>query len=151
MSVLSQMQIKKKVTSSSSSINRFPVAHEAFVERYIDISILGNKHHIKLLHVKDIISHEKLGKYLNITNCAFLHYEEEDVLAVDIRKSPTDIEAVTVVVAEVICDGKLTLMGFVINDFEEFCEKISFSEVNRPLPGQGIASTIVPAFWWVKK
>jgi len=150
MTIVTEAEVKKDNRVQKNSLHEFTHGDENSMERYIDVSILGNDHHMKLIQVIDIITHHKLGKYLKITNCAFLHYCNNDILAIDIRKHPDDVEKVTVVIADVLYEEekKSILLGFVINGFEEFCERISFSNFNESVVTN--KKKIIPAVWWNK-
>lgn len=127
MSVITEAHVKKKPITTIRNKQEFPTPDGSLQVRYIQVTILGNEHKLELLEMVNIITHNTLGRYLKVTNCAFLHYQDTDILAIDIRKNPEDTEKVTVVITEVLKDNEPSLMGFVINTFQEFCEHISFS------------------------
>ena len=146
MSVITGAHIKKKPVSTIRNTQEYPDSGGHGQIRYIDVSILGNDHRLELVEVINIITHAKLGRYLKVTNCAFLHYQDTDILAIDIRKKPMDIEKVTVVVTEVFKDNKPSLMGFVINTVQEFCTRITFSDSNGSQAGTEPKGNCIPAY-----
>ncbi len=131
MSVVTESHIKKKSLSTMQNNQEFPASNSSLQVRNIDVTILGNEYKLELIQVLNIITHNKLGKYLKVTNCAFLNYQKTDILAIDIRNKPEDVEKVTVVITEVFKDNKPSMIGFVINDFQEFCAHITFSDIDK--------------------
>jgi hypothetical protein len=131
MSVVSGAHVKKKAIPKIQNSQEFPVSNDSLQARYIDVTIFGREQRMELIEIINIITHNTLGRYLKVTNCAFLHYNNNDILAVDIRENPEDIEKVTVVITEVFKDDRPCCMGFVINKFKEFCKHVSFLEPDR--------------------
>lgn len=146
MSVITDTRVKKKPLSTIRNTQEYPTTDGNSQNRYIDVTILGNEHRLELVEVANIITHNTLGRYLKVTNCAFLHYHDTDILAIDIRNNPEDVEQVTVVITEVFKENQPSLMGFVINSFQEFCSRISFSGTNGSNPDTGPKGNCISAY-----
>ncbi len=92
--------------------------------RYLETTILDNDYMIEIIRMFAVVEHPNLGKYTAVTDCAFMTLDGRSVLAVDLRGQKANVENVTVVIAEVRLEGKITVLGFIVDRVEDFYSKI---------------------------
>lgn len=98
--------------------------YDSFAGKYLLVNILDNDYLIEIVRVLNVLEDTHIARYTTITNCAFMHVQGETVLAVELRNEKSNAREVKVVVAEVILEGNIMLLGFIVDRAEDFYEKI---------------------------
>lgn len=116
-------QCNKLSRRSSRIVNR-KYRKNNKTSNFINTSILGKKYKMEILHVLESIENHKISRYLCVTNCAFIQYKGNDMLAVDIRENPKESESVFIIAVQVKINGEKMNIGFVVSEIYEFYSQL---------------------------
>lgn len=92
--------------------------------RYLEAAFLDNRYLIEIIRVYAVVKHSDICRYTEVTDCAFMAVDGKSVLTVELREKRSESELVTVVIAEVRLEGKRMLLGFIVDQVENFYKMI---------------------------